>query len=256
MTGASWIYTQGTHSGRWVNISMLGMEDAGGIPTAEWLNPHTGSGFLLLPDGKWSDGGMFHLFYKSAGGSGGSKVDNLLVPADPVYRSSPVAWQAVFRRCVDYVNTLIGAEDVKDLEVFAEEWRQSLEQREAEHRAALADMDQPSLEDVVRQAAAGAKERLESIRDSRVKSREEREAAEGGAAPDGNNAGDGEKPGGDRGKFERDDRTDSPDPDQREKDRAAADSTDAAAGGVESDQDLPSEDVAEDALEGGAPPQE
>lgn len=183
MTGA-WIYTQGERSGRWVNISLLGMEDAGGIPTAEWLNVATGSGFLLLPDGKWSSGGRFHLFYKSAGGTGGSKVDNLLAPARPEYRPSPVAWQEVFDRCVDYIHHLVGAEHVVHLDDFAAGWQEDFDARREAERAALSEISVPNLDDVVRkaaEAAQGAKRHLEQMRGKRVEEREAREAAESAA---------------------------------------------------------------------------
>jgi len=127
MTGA-WIYTKGTRSGRWANIPLLGIEDAGGIPSAEWNNLTTGSGLLLFPDGTWNHSGHFHLFFKGAGSEQASQVDALLAPADPHYPASPTAWRGVWRRCVDYVNHLVGGEVVV-LEEFAQEWRVSMEAR-------------------------------------------------------------------------------------------------------------------------------
>lgn len=177
MTG-SWIYTQGVPSGRWANISLLGIDDAGGMPSAEWNNLTTGSGILLFPDGRWSQGGRFHLFYKSAGGSGASQVDVLLDPADPRYTTSPTAWQQVFRRCVDYVNHLVGG-DVVVLEQFADEWRAEVASREAVEAEARAAVEQPDPEDAVRRAAQTAKERLNGIRARRVEEREARESAAG-----------------------------------------------------------------------------
>lgn len=176
MAGA-WIYTQGTRSGRWANISLLGIEDASGIPSAEWNNLGTGAGLLLFPDGKWSQGGRFHLFYKSGGAEGASQVDALLDPADPHYPSSPIAWQAVWRRCVDYINHLVG-EEVVVLEDFAAEWRAGVEAREAAEAEARRDVEQPDPEEAVRRAAEGAKRRLNGIRARRIEEREAREAAE------------------------------------------------------------------------------
>ncbi|WP_139283101.1 hypothetical protein [Raineyella antarctica] len=177
MTG-SWIYTQGAPSGRWANISLLGIDDAGGMPTAEWNNLTTGSGLLLFPDGKWNQGGRFHLFYKSAGGQGAPQVDVLLDPAVPTYPASPTAWQGVFRRCVDYVNQLVDGEVVV-LEEFAQKWRTEVDAREAAEAEALAALEQPNLEDTVRRAAESAKARLNDIRTRRVEERQARESAVG-----------------------------------------------------------------------------
>ncbi len=175
MAGA-WIYTQGTRSGRWANISLLGIEDAGGIPSAEWNNLTTGAGLLLFPDGKWNQGGRFHLFYKSAGAEAAAQVDTLLEPADPQYPSSPTAWQHVWRRCVDYVNHLAGGEVVA-LEDLAAAWRAEVDEREAVAAEALKGVEQPDLEDTVRKAADKAKQRLNGIRARRIEEREAREAA-------------------------------------------------------------------------------
>ena len=180
MTG-SWIYSQGVPSGRWANISLLGIDDAGGMPTAEWNNLTTGSGLLLFPDGKWSTGGRFHLFYRSAGSSGASQVDLMIDPADPVYPSSPTAWHAVFRRCVDYVNHLVGG-DVVELEDFAAGWRADVAAREAAEAQQLAAIEQPDPEDAVRKAAQQAKDRLNGIRSRRIEEREARESAGAGAS--------------------------------------------------------------------------
>lgn len=178
MTGA-WIYTQGVRSGRWANIPLLGIDDAGGMPSAEWNNLTTGSGLLIFPDGKWNEGGRFHLFYKSAGAESASQVDALLDPADPSYPSSPTAWQAVWKRCVDYVNHLVGGEVVV-LEEFAKEWRAGVEAREVEEAQARKELHQPDPEEAVRRAADSAKERLNGIRAKRVEERQAREAAEAG----------------------------------------------------------------------------
>lgn len=183
MTG-SWIYSQGVPSGRWANISLLGIDDAGGMPSAEWNNLSSGSGLLLFPDGKWSTGGRFHLFYKSAGGPSASQVDVLLDPADPTYPSSPTAWHAVYQRCVDYVNHLVGG-DVVALEDFAEQWRADVKERETAEAEQRATIEQPDLEDAVRKAADQAKARLNGIRTRRV---EERQARESAAARGGSSA--------------------------------------------------------------------
>ncbi|QGF23858.1 hypothetical protein [Raineyella fluvialis] len=176
MAGA-WIYTQGTRSGRWANISLLGMEDASGIPSSEWNNITSGAGLLLFPDGKWNQGGRFHLFYKSAGAEVAAQVDDLLDPADPHYPPSPTAWQPVWRRCVDYLNHLVGGEVVV-LEDFAAEWRAGVDAREAAEAEARKGVEQPDLEVAVRRAADKAKQRLNGIRARRVEEREAREAAE------------------------------------------------------------------------------
>lgn len=176
MTG-SWIYSTGAApSGRWANISLLGIDDAGGMPSAEWNNLTTGAGLLLFPDGKWSTGGRFHLFYKSAGAQGASQVDVLLDPSDPRYPSSPTAWHQVFRRCVDYVNNLVGG-DVVELDEFAAQWRADVQAREDAEAAQLAQIQQPDPEDAVRKAADQAKARLTGIRTRRVEEREARESA-------------------------------------------------------------------------------
>jgi hypothetical protein len=177
MTG-SWIYTQGVPSGRWANISLLGIDDAGGMPTAEWNNLATGSGLLLFPDGKWNQGGRFHLFYKSAGAQGAPQIDVMLDPANPTYPASPTAWQGVFRRCVDYINHLVG-DGIIVLDQFAQEWRTEVDAREAAEAEALAALEQPDLEDTVRRAAESAKERLNGIRARRVEERHARESALG-----------------------------------------------------------------------------
>lgn len=176
MTG-SWIYSTGAApSGRWANISLLGIDDAGGMPSAEWNNLATGSGLLLFPDGKWSTGGRFHLFYKSAGAQGAAQMDVLLDPADPRYPASPTAWHQVFRRCVDYIGNLVGG-DVVGLEELASQWRADLDAREAAEAAERATVEQPDLDDAVRKAADQAKARLNGIRTRRVEEREAREAA-------------------------------------------------------------------------------
>ncbi|WOQ16366.1 hypothetical protein [Raineyella sp. W15-4] len=180
MAGA-WIYTQGTRSGRWANISLLGIEDAGGIPSAEWNNLSTGAGLLLFADGKWNQGGRFHLFYKSAGAEAAAQVDALLDPADPHYPCSPTAWKPVWRRCVDYVNQLVGGEVVV-LEEFAAEWRAGIEAREEAEVEARRGVEQPDPEEAVRRAAEGAKQRLNGIRARRIEEREAREAAEAAEA--------------------------------------------------------------------------
>ena len=169
MTGA-WIYTEGTRSGRWANISLLGIEDAGGIPSAEWNNLTTGSGLLLFADGTWNHSGQFHLYFKGAGSEQSSQVDDLLAPADPHYPASPTAWRGVWHRCVDYVNHLIGGEVVV-LEEFAQEWRVSMEAREAEAAAARREIQSPDPDEVVRRAAETAKARLREIRRRRVDER-------------------------------------------------------------------------------------
>ncbi len=183
MTGA-WIYTKGTRSGRWANIPLLGIEDAGGIPSAEWNNLTTGSGLLLFPDGTWNHSGHFHLFFKGAGSEQASQVDALLAPADPHYPASPTAWRGVWRRCVDYVNHLVGGEVVV-LEEFAQEWRVSMEAREAELAAARRDIQLPDPDEAVRRAADTAKAKLRDIRQRRV---DERLAREEGA-PESQKAG-------------------------------------------------------------------
>lgn len=179
MSGA-WIYTQGVPSGRWANISLLGIADAGGMPSSEWNNLTTGSGLLLFPDGKWNQGGRFHLFFKSAGGSSASQVDVLLDPADPTYASSPTAWQSAHKRCVDYINRLVGGEVVA-LEEFAAQWRADVRSREEAEAEALAAVELPDPEDAVRKAADHAKARLKVIRDKRIEAREAAEASQLGA---------------------------------------------------------------------------
>lgn len=176
MTG-SWIYTQGVPSGRWANIPRLGIDDAGGMPSAEWNNLTTGAGILLFPDGKWNQGGRFHLFSSSSTGQSASQVDALLDPANPEYPASPTAWNHVYLRCIDYTNHLLGGQVVV-LDQFAKEWHAEISARETAEAEALAALEQPDPDDAVRRAAESAKERLNVIRTRRVEERVARESAE------------------------------------------------------------------------------
>ena len=174
MTG-SWIYTHGVPSGRWANIPRLGIDDAGGMPSAEWNNLSTGAGILLFPDGKWNQGGRFHLFSTSSSGQT-AQVDVLLDPADPEYPASPTAWNLVYLRCIDYINHLLGGEVIV-LEKFAKQWQTEVAARETAEAEALAAVEQPDPDDAVRRAAESAKERLNVIRTRRVEERVARESA-------------------------------------------------------------------------------
>lgn len=128
---AKWIFTERTHGDRWAG---LGLRSAGGIGASEWFDITGGAAFLLAPDGKWNEGGRWHLFYLSPGSSTPVPADHLLAAVDPVYERSPVHWAEVEARCVEFVNHLLGGQVTPFAEIL-ENYRQTVAEREAASRA-------------------------------------------------------------------------------------------------------------------------
>ncbi|NLT28885.1 MAG: hypothetical protein GXX86_00270 [Propionibacterium sp.] len=121
-----WIFTEHAHGDRWGG---LGLRSAGGISASEWFDLASGAGLLLVPDGKWNEGGRWHLYYIAPGTTQPVNADHLLKVVDPVYRRNPVHWAEVEARCVEFVNHLVG--DVTNYEDIVTAYRESVAGREA-----------------------------------------------------------------------------------------------------------------------------
>lgn len=134
--GAQWIFTERTHGDRWAG---LGLRSAGGIGASEWFDIAGGAALLLAPDGKWNEGGRWHLFYLSPGSTVPVPADHLLVPVDPVYQRSPIHWAEVEARCVELVHHILG--DVTPYTDIVEGYQRKVADREA----AAAEADEESV---------------------------------------------------------------------------------------------------------------
>ncbi|MGJ3507770.1 hypothetical protein [Enemella sp. A6] len=136
-----WIFTEHAHGDRWGG---LGLRSAGGISASEWFNLSGGAALLLVPDGKWNEGGRWHLYYIAPGTTQPVNVDHLLKEVDPVYRRNPVHWAEVESRCVELINHLLG--DVINYADIVEGYREgvALRNRSSEGDGADEEAEQPS----------------------------------------------------------------------------------------------------------------
>lgn len=123
-----WIFTRNECSERWGNLNAVTIRPAGGMRASEWFNLDTGAGFMLMPDGKWNEGGRWHLFYLAPGSNIPANVDNWL-KVDARYPRNPVGWHAAEERCLEFVDFLLG--DVEKLADIVTDFKQSRESADA-----------------------------------------------------------------------------------------------------------------------------